>query len=1203
MKKFLLLFLILCSCVQSWSQSRENYSLLWRFKLPESNSYNYLFGTMHLNDDKVFDFSDSVLVCFDRCDGAAFEIDMDSLNFIVAEAIGAQMDLGDYIFDDETEVKSPPTEFTESSSTPLNTEKWDIRKEAKMRQTLISEDSKQKEFLDSYLHKRAVVKGKRVIGLEEADGYMRKMKKEESEEEETGQDMADDEYPLETDVSQKEEIAIDSAMKVHIDSLVKELNKTMDFKKLFLDKEDMLEIYWAGDLDSIEKVMKHPFLAHVSEDLNMIPRNYMHLNGIKKFSKDSTFFVSVGAGHLPGEEGVINLLRKEGYIVERVQPSFTGSSNYLKEEKLEIPWQQFVHDDGLMVYFPSKPAEVEFQGNGVLDMFISMDVGERISYFAGALKIKWNTSLSLKEAQANLKKSLANSEKLKGVIIKNTTLSNQAATEIIGKEADEYLKACYVFHENGYMYYLGVSARTKEKLSMPGVKRFFDSVEYTTPKEKLSPSWSECKPTASSIRVMAPPLLTERVIEAPRIDGTSQKIFLSMYMETSTGEVFMVRHSDCSPGEYYTESDQLFQSGVEIMLSQDDEVSFSVVSDTLVQLYGFPAKRTVLASAKEYMNILQFMRGYRHYIILSTRPLSQHAWDSPFFESIKLDNLKSPILKQTSPRFFNCTTTAMKKEQVSYTAMEASWGFDLPTDSIFVNWTLDEGSSIQKSLIRFELDTLYSCSNLDTLLLRAVNEIAASYEDSITSSKFGTEDGYRYVDYEGHYPKFKQTMKKGRVILNGRELLASMVVWPIEFNDSNIIDSLAYSIKPIKRYEYDLTQSRTKDIISWLEKQDADSLREYNFMSCLEQYSFEDADLPLLKEAFLKNYITDTLFWGQASTGYLELLQKMNAPGLAELMQQKIRTANSESMKALILGNYIEVDSSATGFQMFIELLNEVEFTESHNIISDALNYRLGMAREYFDQLVEVSKNPHLVSGFLSLCSSLQADSLGLLLLKKNASVFMDRMNLCLKNIEGDREDDLFDYWSNWNLSNACHVLGEFDDSPKLRELIKNLQQELENTGPLVSLVISELRLGYDVSADRKKKCLSDSYNGFEYVTLSKKYGIEKESGIDELSPSEILEVFLKYYMSDDYMISRTKLYRTMETERGQFYIFEYSWEEQKYKDHIALGPFAKGEPLPELDGKYIISAPYNSDQTDTQTELRNKLIKSIAESTYETWE
>jgi uncharacterized protein YbaP (TraB family) len=48
-------------------------------------------------------------------------------------------------------------------------------------------------------------------------------------------------------------------------------------------------------------------------------RNKNWIPEISKYAKEKSTFFGVGAGHLPGENGVINLLRKEGYTVKAVQ--------------------------------------------------------------------------------------------------------------------------------------------------------------------------------------------------------------------------------------------------------------------------------------------------------------------------------------------------------------------------------------------------------------------------------------------------------------------------------------------------------------------------------------------------------------------------------------------------------------------------------------------------------------------------------------------------------------------------------------------------------------------------------------------------------------------------------------------------------------------------------------------------------------------
>ena len=47
-------------------------------------------------------------------------------------------------------------------------------------------------------------------------------------------------------------------------------------------------------------------------------RNRKWIPAIDSNIKESSCLIAVGAGHLPGEEGLINLLRKEGYDVRPV---------------------------------------------------------------------------------------------------------------------------------------------------------------------------------------------------------------------------------------------------------------------------------------------------------------------------------------------------------------------------------------------------------------------------------------------------------------------------------------------------------------------------------------------------------------------------------------------------------------------------------------------------------------------------------------------------------------------------------------------------------------------------------------------------------------------------------------------------------------------------------------------------------------------
>jgi uncharacterized protein YbaP (TraB family) len=52
------------------------------------------------------------------------------------------------------------------------------------------------------------------------------------------------------------------------------------------------------------------------EELLLTRRNINWIGQLKAIMHKESVFVAVGAGHLVGEKGLINLLRKEGYTVE-----------------------------------------------------------------------------------------------------------------------------------------------------------------------------------------------------------------------------------------------------------------------------------------------------------------------------------------------------------------------------------------------------------------------------------------------------------------------------------------------------------------------------------------------------------------------------------------------------------------------------------------------------------------------------------------------------------------------------------------------------------------------------------------------------------------------------------------------------------------------------------------------------------------------
>ncbi len=87
------------------------------------------------------------------------------------------------------------------------------------------------------------------------------------------------------------------------------------------DKEydDLMKAYREQDLDKLGSLITSSDLGSARfEDILLNNRNRNWVVKLKTIMPEKAITIAVGAGHLPGENGVINLLRKEGFTVKPV---------------------------------------------------------------------------------------------------------------------------------------------------------------------------------------------------------------------------------------------------------------------------------------------------------------------------------------------------------------------------------------------------------------------------------------------------------------------------------------------------------------------------------------------------------------------------------------------------------------------------------------------------------------------------------------------------------------------------------------------------------------------------------------------------------------------------------------------------------------------------------------------------------------------
>ena len=287
---FLLFSILSCKSVQNKNEANvqaiEN-SLLWKIEGKGLHKASYLFGTIHIIKSEEFFLPNGFNEAFNKSNNIVFEIDMSMLDdmeevmsLLPKVMMKDDLSLRDLISEDEYEKVN---RFFTEAGLPL----FFLEKIKPMFLTMFADPEVKPGILEngeykSYeleFHSMAENQNKKVSGLESID-YQ---------------------------ISILDSIPYKEQARMLLESIDNQAQDTSSFDLL-------VKQYKEQDINTLFNSIKKDDISKY-EKILLNDRNENWIPVMEEMMKQEASFFAVGAGHLGGEKGVINLLRKAGYKV------------------------------------------------------------------------------------------------------------------------------------------------------------------------------------------------------------------------------------------------------------------------------------------------------------------------------------------------------------------------------------------------------------------------------------------------------------------------------------------------------------------------------------------------------------------------------------------------------------------------------------------------------------------------------------------------------------------------------------------------------------------------------------------------------------------------------------------------------------------------------------------------------------------------
>lgn len=791
-----LLLTILSLNVLSVSAQKYPHTLLWRISGRNGEKPSYLYGTMHLTDERLFNLGDSLYAAIKQSDGFATELDPDDLSAFVIEEVKKEIvdaqSIHDLLSDKDYKVYAPRlAKKLKKSPDKITTQDILLEKNKWMQDSYRT--GKMKTFLDIYLYDIARRQGKWTGGIEDMD----------------------DQRGLIRDIVDKSDIE---------DVLADDSVTTSR------EAERMIAFYTSQDLEGIDS-----FSNQNRTDPVMLRRNKKMSARIDSLSSIRSMVFAVGAAHLPGEQGLIELLRKKGFRVDPVFSDKHIQASQYKVQEIPIVWNPVTDENGLyQASMPGKPGNIQLYG--VLNMKMYIDFFNGTGYFTTAVR----SAMNIHGTDSMINAMASNLFPSKSRDVSTPITLNGSKGRMYSLNDKEGVKKGMILVKDGVIYVAMGTSMKADSQQMNLLDRFLAGFKVLDIIKK-DPSFNLFSDSVLAFRIEVPG--KPQPYNLPKSkdrEGWDSKMYMSV--DNQEGVYYLFGANSVKPGKYI-DNDSTFlvelknkaQKNLSLLSS---DTSFFSNDNRIVEFSG------KMKAADAWMTARYIARGNRWYGLAAIYPTAADSVKIVrFLQSFALLNYPSQNWQYAkSPDTLISSWTPAPIRTLKKDSSD-----DASIDSIYNSF--DSSRSNTYSILTSHLNPYYWISSDSAFWAERVARHFSKTDSVIYKKPISNGDakGWEWVKLK----KNSTLYERQRLLLDGDELYSLYVSTPrkeiFSDNTNRFFEEFRFQ-KPPAKMSY--TTPKAELLMTALFSDD--SARAATAFEYLDNAPFEKSDLPLLHRSFFK---------------------------------------------------------------------------------------------------------------------------------------------------------------------------------------------------------------------------------------------------------------------------------------------------------------------------------------------------------------